>query len=201
MSDFTDITRWLVRWQDGDEQAFEQLLPRVYRELRALAVRQFQAEGSDHTLQPTALVHEAYLKLLGQDPGRVENRVHFFALAAKVMRQVLVDHARRKAASKRAGDQLRVTLTNALDASRSGADPVDAIDLHDALQRLAEIQPRAAQVVELRYFGGLTLAQTAEIVGVTEKTVTRDWNTARLWLLDRLESYAGGSAPDSGVRA
>ncbi|MCG8459286.1 MAG: ECF-type sigma factor [Holophagales bacterium] len=147
----------------------------------------FQSEGSGHTLQPTALVHEAYLELMGQDPGRVENRVHFFALAAKAMRQVLVDHARRKAASKRAGDQLRVTLTNALDSSQAGDSPVDALDLHDALRRLASIQPRAAQVVELRYFGGLTLDQTAEVVGVTQKTVSRDWNTARLWLLDRLE--------------
>ena len=188
MTNLPDITRWLERWQEGDEKAFDQLVPLVYRELRALAVKQFRAEGTGHTLQPTALVHEAYVKLMGQDPGRVGNRVHFFALAAKAMRQVLVDHARRKAASKRAGDQLRVTLTNAFDPAQGEEAPVDALDLHNALRRLAKIQPRAAQVVELRYFGGLTLDQTAEIVGVTPKTVTRDWNTARLWLLDRLGS-------------
>ncbi|MEM6456241.1 MAG: sigma-70 family RNA polymerase sigma factor [Acidobacteriota bacterium] len=186
MSETPDVTYWLARWRDGDAQAFDRLVSLVYRELRVLAVRQFQAEGAGHTLQPTALVHEAYVKLLGQDPGRVENRVHFFALAAKAMRQVLVDHARRKAASKRAGDQQRVTLTNALDPAPGEDGVIDAIDLHTALERLATIQPRAAQVVELRYFGGLTLDQTAEIVGVTQKTVTRDWNTARLWLLDRL---------------
>ena len=187
MNEPADITRWLERWKTGDERAFEELVPLVYRELRILALRQFQSESSHHTLQPTALVHEAYVKLIGQDPGRVENRTHFFALAAKAMRQVLVDHSRRKAASKRAGDQLRVTLTGALDSSQGGDSPVDALDLHDALGRLAEIQPRAAQVVELRYFGGLTLEQTAEVLGVTSKTVTRDWTTARLWLLDRLE--------------
>ena len=146
MSERPDITRWLERWQDGDEEAFEELVPLVYRELRILAVRQFQSEGSGHTLQPTALVHEAYVKLMGQDPGRVENRTQFFALAAKAMRQVLVDHARRKAASKRAGDQQRVTLTNALDSSQGGDSSLDALDLHDALRRLAETWNRCADV-------------------------------------------------------
>ena len=187
MSEGSEVTRWLERWQEGDELAFEQLVPLVYGELRGLALRQFRSEGTGHTLQPTALVHEVYVKLLGQDPGRIENRTHFFALAAKVMRQVLVDHARRKAASKRAGDQRRITLTNALESTQGNVSSIDALDLNDALRRLAEIQPRAAQIVELRYFGGLTVDQTAEVVGVSQKTVTRDWNTARLWLLDRLE--------------
>lgn len=186
MSEPAEITGLLERWRGGDEQAFERLLPVVYRQLRVLAYRQFQQESAGHTLQPTELVHEAYLKLLGQDPGRVENRTHFFALAAKAMRQVLVDYARRKTAEKRAGDRRRVTLTDALGTPAETGPTVDALALDEALGRLGEIRPRAAQVVELRYFGGLTLDQTAEVLSVTPKTVSRDWNTARLWLLDRL---------------
>ena len=188
MTDRAEVTALLQRWTSGEEEALDRLLPMVYRQLRALAIRRFRVESSGHTLQPTALVHEAYVKLLGQDPGRVENRMHFFALAAKAMRQVLVDHARRKGAEKRAGDLQRVTLTDALgQPMEMGRQTIDALMLHDALNRLAEFQPRASQVVELRYFGGLTLDQTAEVLGVTQKTVTRDWTTARLWLLDRLQ--------------
>ena len=186
MSEPAEITRLLERWRGGDEQALERLLPVVYRQLRVLAYRQFQQENAGHTLQPTELVHEAYLKLVGQDPGRIENRTHFFALAAKAMRQVLVDYARRKAAEKRAGDRQRVTLTDALGTPAETGRAVDALELDEALGRLGEIRPRAAQVVELRYFGGFTLDQTAEILSVHPKTVSRDWNTARLWLLDRL---------------
>lgn len=188
MNGGADVTTLLGRWQEGDAQALDALWPLVYGQLRVLAARQFRREGSGHTLQPTALVHEAYVKLVGQGPGRVENRVHFFALAAKAMRQVLVDHARRKTARKRAGDQHRITLTASLGAVDGDTEIFDLLDLHQALERLADIQPRPAKVVELRYFAGLTVEQTAEVLGVTLRTVSRDWNLARLWLLDRLHS-------------
>lgn len=188
MSKRQEITELLQDWKAGDEMAFERLLPLVYDPLRRLAVRQFESESAGHTLQPTALVHEAYLKILGRDPGRLENRTHFFALAAKAMRQILVDHARRRGASKRAGDLHRVTLTDALGEPLTvGERIVDALALDEALARLEEFRPRAARVVELRYFGGLTLDETAAVLHVVPKTVTRDWNTARLWLLDRLQ--------------
>ncbi len=182
----SDVTQLLARWKQGEDQALDQLWPMVYQQLKALATHQFKRESSGHTLQPTALVNEAYVKLVGGDPGHVGNRIHFFALAAKAMRQVLVDHARRKATAKRAGDRNRVTLADLHASEASPPSTVDTLDLHDALERLATIRPRAARVVELRYFGGLTLDQTAAILDVTPKTVGRDWNTARLWLLERL---------------
>ncbi len=187
MTNAPEVTTLLERWQDGDETVLDRLIPLLYRELRGLASSQLRKEGSGHTLQPTALVHEAYVKLIGQGPGRIESRRHFFALAAKAMRQVLVDHARRKNAEKRAGGLYRVTLTDALGQPLEVAGPgIDTLDLDRSLIRLAEIRPRAAQVVELRFFGGLTLDQAAEVLGVTQKTVARDWRSARLWLLDRL---------------
>lgn len=184
-----DVTTLLLRWRAGDEAALDQLLPLVYSALRRLAARQLRDERSGHTLQATALVHEAYLKILGSDAGLVENRIHFFALAAKAMRRILIDHARRRAAEKRAGDLRRVTLTDVLaDSPHDHERQVDALALDQALRRLEAFKPRAAQVVELRYFGGLTLAEAAEVLGVTSKTVTREWSTARLWLLDRMSS-------------
>lgn len=187
MNDTSEITALLDRWKNGDPAALERLLPIVYDELKVIAYRQFQKEKSGHTLQPTAIVHETYLKILGQDPGRVDNRIHFYALAAKAMRQVLVDHSRRRAAEKRAGDLQRMTLTDALGRPLSvTGTSEDTLAVHQALERLAEIRPRAARVVELRYFGGMSLDQTAEVLSVTQKTVVRDWQTARLWLLDRL---------------
>ena len=187
MSEPREVTLLLERWQGGDATVLERLVPLLYRELRSLASSQLRKESSAHTLQPTALVHEAYLKLVGQEPGPLENRRHFFALAAKAMRQVLVDYARRKRAEKRAGGLRRITLTDALGQPLEIVGPgVDTVDLDQALTRLAEMRPRAARVVELRFFGGLTLDQTAEVLEVTQKTVVRDWRTARLWLLDRL---------------
>ena len=187
-----DVTGLLERWQRGDDAALEDLIPLLYDELRTLARHQFRSGVSGHTLQPTAVVNEAYLKLLGRNPGKVENRRHFFAVAATAMRQVLVDHARRRSAEKRAGDRRRITLTDRLGAPVEVAGPcVDTLELNDALCRLADIHPRAAQVVELRYFGGLTLDETAEVLGVTQKTIVRDWKTARLWLSARLDPPAG----------
>lgn len=189
MTEAVDVTALLLRWQEGDSGAVDQLFPVLYGELRRLAIHQFQGEGRGHTLQPTAVVNEAYVKLIGQSPGTVQNRRHFYALAAKAMRQILIDHARRRSAGKRAGDLHRVTLTDALGAPLGIVPPsVDALALDEALRDLADVKPRAAKVVELRYFGGLTAEGTAEVLGVTRKTVTRDWNTARLWLLARLAS-------------
>lgn len=181
-----DVTRLLSRWRDGDEAALEELLPAVYSELRKLAASQFRVERTGHTLQPTALVHEAYLRLVRQDPGRIDNRTHFYALAAKAMRQILVDHARGRAADKRPGSRERITLAEDLHTSSADDQTVDVLALHDALDDLAEFQPRAAKVVELRYFGGLTEPQTAEVLEVSRPTVTRDWAAAKLWLHDRL---------------
>ncbi|MEM6795338.1 MAG: sigma-70 family RNA polymerase sigma factor [Acidobacteriota bacterium] len=189
MSATENVTLLLERWQEGDESAFDELFPVLYAELRKLALHQFNRENDAHTLQPTAIVNEAYVKLIGQDPGPLRSRRHFYALAAKAMRQILIDHARRKQAEKRAGGLRRVTLTDALGAAvEIGGPEADDLVLDEALRQLAELKPRAAQVVELRYFGGLTSEATAEILNVTRKTVTRDWNTARLWLLARLES-------------
>ena len=189
MSSTQNVTALLEQWQNGDSSAVDELFPMLYEELRKLAIHQFQREALGHTLQPTAVVNEAYVKLVGQDPGRVDNRRHFYALAAKAMRQVLIDHIRRKKTEKRAGDLVRVTLSDAIGAPvQIVGREVDDLALDEALTQLAELRPRAAQVVELRYFGGLTSEATAEVLGVNRKTVTRDWNTARLWLLAQLES-------------
>ena len=189
MSSTQNVTALLEQWQNGDSSAVDVLFPMLYEELRKLAIHQFQREALGHTLQPTAVVNEAYVKLVGQNPGRVDNRRHFYALAAKAMRQVLIDHIRRKKTEKRAGDRVRVTLSDAIGAPvQIVGREVDDLALDEALTQLAEFRPRAAQVVELRYFGGLTSEATAEVLGVNRKTVTRDWNTARLWLLAQLES-------------
>lgn len=186
-----DVTALLEQWQNGDSGAVDLLFPMLYDELRKLAIHQFQREAAGHTLQPTAVVNEAYFKLVGRNPGRVENRRHFYALAAKAMRQVLIDHIRRKQAEKRAGHLARVTLTDALGSPvRITGSEVDNLALDEALTELAELRPRAAQIVELRYFGGLTVEATAEVLDIHRKTVTRDWNTARLWLLARLDPKA-----------
>lgn len=191
MSATENATVLIERWQSGDSDAFDRLFQMLYDELRKLASHQFQQEQMGHTLQPTAVVNEAYLKLIGRQTGRVEDRRHFFALAAKAMRQVLIDHARRKLAHKRAGNLHKVTLTDALGAPiEIGGPEVDTLALDEALRHLAELRPRAAQVVELRYFAGLTTEAAAEVLDVTRKTVARDWNTARLWLLARLNSNA-----------
>ncbi|MEM6796444.1 MAG: ECF-type sigma factor, partial [Acidobacteriota bacterium] len=142
-----ELTVLLERWQGGEEQALAQLWSIVYRQVRELARHQFRREPAGHTLQPTALVNEAYVRLMGSAPAGIENRAHFFALVAKAMRQVLVDHARRKAAQKRAGREDRVTLVNTLADSARGASAVDALALHETLERLSSFRPRAAQVV------------------------------------------------------
>lgn len=171
----------LARLQAGDDSAAEQLLPIVYHELRALAGYLFRNEPSHHTLQPTAIVHEAYLRLIASSDNTWTGRAHFLSVAAKAMRQILIDHARRRNAAKRGGrGWQRITLDRALDALES--DKIDAIELNDAMIRLAERSERQARIVELRVFGGLTVDEVAEVTGLGRTTITGDWTIAKAWL-------------------
>lgn len=178
------VTRLLIGWCRGDRGDLDRLLPRVYEELRGLAAAQLSRERSDHTLQPTALVHEAYLRLIEQRSVDWRNRAQFFGLAAEMMRRILVNHARDRAAQKRGGGLERVTLGAARDLV--GRDEVDLSDLNDALERLAAHDPRKARGVELRFFAGMTTPEIAEVMQVSEATVERDWRFARAWLFDAL---------------
>ncbi len=178
------VTRLFSRWRAGDEDAAAELLPRVYDELRRLADAYLRRERAGHTLQPTELVNEAFLRLLGTDVEAAD-RGHFFALAARSMRRILVDHARRQRAGKRIASEDRVTLLTAVDAASD--TEVDVLDLNRALERFAEIAPRPAQLVELRAFGGLTLPEAAAVLEVSRATVARDWQAARVWLIAELE--------------
>lgn len=179
-----ELTRLLKAWSEGDPAAGEELLPLVYDELRRQAARHLRRERSDHTLRPTALVHEAYLRLAGQKRAQWESRGQFFAVAAQVMRRVLVDHARERAAAKRLGGRLRVELEEGLAIELPPDADVLAVD--EALRELAVLDPRRARLVELRFFGGLTGEETAAALGVSEATVTREWRLARAWLFRRL---------------
>lgn len=183
-SDPQTITRLLRDIGDGRPQATEALLPLVYRELRGLAGSMFRDEREGHTLQPTALVHEAWMKL-GGHLERLDDRRHFFVVAAKAMRQVLADHARARGRVKRSASGRRVTLDGELGAGPT--DGFDLVDLDDTLSRLAELNARHAEVVELRVLGGLTIAETAAVLGVSHGTVEADWFTARAWLRKALE--------------
>ncbi|WP_405235042.1 ECF-type sigma factor [Lentisalinibacter orientalis] len=176
--DAGEITQLLRDWADGDAAALESLTPLVYGELRRIAQRLFGSESPGHTLQPTALVHEAYEKLIGVDTDW-QDRTHFYALAARMMRRLLVNHANARKAAKRGGDALRVTL----DESAVGSDAdEDLLDLDEALSRLAGFDERMARILELHYFGGLTHEQAARVVGVSEPTSRRDLRLARAWL-------------------
>jgi RNA polymerase sigma factor (TIGR02999 family) len=175
-----DITRLLARWNKGDAKALEELTPIVYEELRRLASHYMGRESSDHTLQPTALVHEAYLRLAGVREAKFHNRTHFFGAAAAVMRRVLVDYARERRAAKRGAGATVASLDEAVDR---GIDlRFDLVALNDGLDRLATLAPQPARVVELRYFGGLTVEETAAFLDVAPITVKRHWAFARAWL-------------------
>ena len=178
----------LRAWSRGDEAAGERLFPILYDELRRQAGRYMRRERRTHTLQPSGLVHEAYLRLAGAPDLEWRSRAQFFAIAARVMRQVLVDYARRRRAAKRKGCQ--VTLADA-DAAVA---PLDLLDLEDALEELAVLDARQARVVELRFFGGLDVEETAEVLGLAPRTVKRDWQTARAWLQHRLLHGGGRQA-------
>lgn len=174
------VTELLARWGQGDLAARDMLMPIVYDELRRVAGRCLASQRPDHTLQPTALVHEAYLRLTKQDGASWQNRMHFFAVASRMMRQILVDHARRQAAAKRGGNALTVELTDA--AAPEKGTPLDLIALDDALERLAALDPRQSQIVELRFFGGLSIEETSKVVNISPATAKREWATARIWL-------------------
>lgn len=180
-----DVTRLLAEWQGGNRQALDRLMPVVYAELRMIAGRHLARESPSHTLQSTALVHEAYLKLMGQQRVQWQNRAHFFGIAAQMMRRILVDHARRQHRSKRGG----VATTLALDEAMASSEPqkdVDLLALDEALTSLAAIDPRAAHIVELRFFSGLTIDETAEVLALSPVTIKREWSTARAWLYREL---------------
>jgi RNA polymerase sigma factor (TIGR02999 family) len=182
-----DVTDLLLAWRRGDAGALQHLIPLVYDELKRLAHRQMRGEPANLVLQTTGLVHEAYLRLV--DASRVpwQNRAHFFGVAARLMRQVLVDEARSRLAVKRGGATPSLPLQDVLDASPQR--PAELVALDDALAALEKVDGRQAKVVELRYFGGLTVKETAEVLRVSTDTVTRDWNRARVWLLMELQGH------------
>ncbi|HEY2295094.1 MAG TPA: ECF-type sigma factor [Thermoanaerobaculia bacterium] len=190
MSSSGDVTRLLQRWSAGDSQAMGELLPLLYDELRRLAAVYMRRQPQGHTLQPTALVNEAYLKLAGQSGLSFADRAAFFGLAATVMRKLLIDHARARHAAKRGGDAVRVTLDEGI-ASQPSQD-VDFADLDTALTELGRLDGRQARVIELRFFAGLGIEETAAALSLSAATVKREWATARAWLYRRLSD--GGPA-------
>jgi RNA polymerase sigma factor (TIGR02999 family) len=177
-----EITHLLQGWRAGDRKALDELLPLVYKELQRLAHFQLRNERRDHTLQSTALVNEAYLRLVGMNAPQWEGRSHFFAIAAQLMRQILVDYARRHRAEKRGGQAETLSLDDTGWFEQGKSREIDVVALDDALTTLAKIDPRKARVVELRFFGGLNFEETGEVLKVSAITVQRDWSTARAWL-------------------
>src|ERR1700757_648793 len=176
----TDLTRLLQEWKGGDAKALDALVPLVYKELRRLAHFQLRHERADHTLQSAALVHEAYFRLVELNPPQWESRTHFFAIAAQLMRQILVDYARHHRAAKRGGSVCKVSVEDA--AMTLKEKDVDVIALDDALQALARIDPRQSRVVELRFFAGLSLEEISQALEIAPATAQRDWTAARAWL-------------------
>jgi RNA polymerase sigma-70 factor, ECF subfamily len=180
MAEMGEVTRLIARVREGHAGASDELFARVHHELRRLAAAYMRHERPGHTLQPTALVHEAYLRLVDQREATPENRAHFFGIAAGVMRRILIDHARAKRAEKRGGDHLRVGLTDASEVAAQQSDSL--IEIDRALERLQAMDARRARVVELRVFAGMTIEEIAEVTGVGPRTVDRDWRIARAWL-------------------
>jgi RNA polymerase sigma-70 factor, ECF subfamily len=192
-----EATDHLTRLSGGDPSAVSDLMPLVYDELRRVAAMHLARERPNHTLQPTALAHEAYLKLVDQTRAQWKDRAHFLAVAAEAIRRILIDHARLHRAAKRGSGDARLTLSFAADVPEPQTD-VDLIALEDALQRLAELSPRQARVVELRFFAGLDVEETAEAIGVSPRTVKGDWRVARAWLQRELGE---GEGDGEGVKA
>ena len=184
MTSTQDITQYLRELSDGNESAPEHLMPLVYGELRRLAQGYLEGERADHTLQATALVHEAYIRLVDWKNVSWQNRAHFFALAAQVMRRILVDHARGKKAEKRGGGMTKLALDEAISFPQQRE--VDLVALDDALKTLAELDPAQSKIVELRFFGGLTIDETAEAMRISPATVKREWQMAKAWLHKRI---------------
>ena len=188
----SDATDLLVAWSEGDESAFDKLVPLVYKELHALARRYMRGERSDHTLQATALVNEAYVRLIDVTRIRWQNRSHFLAVAAQTMRRILVEFARQRHRQKRGSDAVRVTIDDVDVAHEKSAD---LVALSDALSTLASFDPRMGQVVELRFFGGLTVQETADVLKVSPETVMRDWRLAKAWLQREMRGDAESDRP------
>lgn len=176
----SDLTHTLSAAASGDEAAAAKLMPLVYDELRALASKALQRERRDHTLQPTAVVNEAFLRLIDQSHAEYHSRTHFFAIGAQMIRRVLVDHARMHHAAKRGGHEKRLTLHESIDGGMS--QEIDLLALDEALDKLATLDPRQSKVVEMRFFGGLSVEQTADMLEVSPRTVEQDWKMARAWL-------------------
>ncbi|HUB28051.1 MAG TPA: sigma-70 family RNA polymerase sigma factor [Terracidiphilus sp.] len=189
MSEAHEVTVLLSALKQGDDAAAARLMPLIYDELRRLAGSYMRRERSDHTLQATALVHEAYLKLVEQRSTDWQNRAHFFGVAAQLMRRILVDHARGHTRQKRGGEHAKVSLDEALVFAEQQADEVLAVD--DSLNQLAKMDPRQARVVELRFFGGLSVEETADVLGVSPKTIKREWSVAKAWLTADLKQRHG----------
>ena len=181
-----EVTKLLIRLTEGDHAVLDALLPAVYDELRRLAANYLRRERVGHTLQPTALVHEAYMRLVDQTQVQWQNRAHFFGVAAQMMRRILVDHARQQNAEKRGGEFQKLSLDENLDAAGAPRD-VNLVALDDALNRLAEMDPQKSKIVELRFFGGLSVEETAEVLKLSPITVIREWNKAKAWLYRELQ--------------
>ena len=196
MSDDTsgEVTQLLKEWRQGDQKALGALLPLVYDELRRVARAQLSRERPDHTLQSTALVHEAFVRLLGNQPPELRNRPHFVAIASRLIRQVLVDYARERGAGKRDGG-IRISVEHLEDLSV--ADDEALLSLNEALNDLYRTDERQAQIVDMKFFGGLTSPEVAEVVGLSRATVDREWATARAWLRRELSRAGGGRGSDS----
>jgi RNA polymerase sigma-70 factor (ECF subfamily) len=175
-----NITQLLVQWGNGDKEALDKLLPIVYEELRRQAERFLRRERPNHTLQPTALIHEAYLKLINQEHMRWQNRAQFFGIAAQLMRRILVDHARGKQAAKRGGEDVKLQLDEAMIGGRQ--KDVNLVTLDEALNRLGQLDEQQGKIVELRYFSGLSIDETSAAVSISPATVKRDWTIAKAWL-------------------
>lgn len=182
MNDQSEITQLLIEWNGGNQAALDQLIPLVYEELQRIAQRHLRRESPDGTLQTTALVHEAYLKMIDQTRINWQNRAQFFGVAANIMRRILVDHARRRNRHKRGGEVIKLSLDGGAALDVSDERTAELVALDEALQKLAEEDPKKAKLVELRYFGGLSIEETAEVLGVGTATVIRQWRIAKAWL-------------------
>ena len=180
MSDSNQITELLIQWREGDRAAFENLLPLVEKELRRIAHRYMRREQANHTLQTTALINEAYLKLIDENSINWQNRAHFYGISANVMRRLLINHARDRQAAKRGGDAIHIRLTDAEHISPKKSEEILALD--EALEKLKIFDALKSRIVELRYFGGLTIKETAEVLQIAEPTVSLHWRMARAWL-------------------
>lgn len=184
-SSSTNVTRLLLAWGDGDKEALNKLIPLVHTELRRMAARQMRKEKPGHTLQTTALVDEVYIKLIDQKNVRWQNRAHFFGIAARLMRRILVDHARKRASLKGGGEFRKISLDDRTLAQQERA--VELVELDDALSRLAELDAQKSRIVEMKFFGGLTTEEIAEVERISPRTIEREWRKAKVWLFDALQ--------------